>query len=139
MWRVGFPTPRDVDDNQSYCGGYGVQYGSNGGKCGICGDPWHENPRAHEAPGGLYATGIIGAYIKKTIKVCDSAKKKSVKVSCHHNIVLIFLFQKCYGYYHILYPISNLSCSTFRQNIQTRIIYSSDYRHHSQSPRIFHL
>ena len=31
MWRVGFPTPRDVDDNQSYCGGYGVQYGSNGG------------------------------------------------------------------------------------------------------------
>ena len=68
MWRVGFPTPRDVDDNQSYCGGYGVQYGSNGGKCGICGDPWHERPRAHEAPGGLYATGIIGAYYKKDYK-----------------------------------------------------------------------
>ena len=68
MWRVGFPTPRDVDDNQSYCGGYGVQYGTNGGKCGICGDPWHENPRAHEAPGGLYATGIIGAYYKKDYK-----------------------------------------------------------------------
>ena len=62
MRRVGFPTPRDVDDNQSYCGGYGVQYGTNGGKCGICGDPWHQNPRAHEAPGGIYATGIIGAY-----------------------------------------------------------------------------
>ena len=60
MWRLGFPTPKDIDDNQSYCGGYGVQWGSNGGKCGICGDPWNETPRAHEAPGGLYATGIIG-------------------------------------------------------------------------------
>ena len=75
MWRVGFPTPRDVDDNQSYCGGYGVQYGTNGGKCGICGDPWHENPRAHEAPGGLYATGIIGAYLHSLI-----VKKKIVPI-----------------------------------------------------------
>ena len=24
------------------------------------GDPWNEMPRAHEAPGGIYATGIIG-------------------------------------------------------------------------------
>ena len=23
---------------QSYCGGFGVQFGRNGGKCGICGD-----------------------------------------------------------------------------------------------------
>ena len=32
----------------------------NGGKCGICGDAWGDMPRAHEAPGGIYATGIIG-------------------------------------------------------------------------------
>ena len=66
MWRVGFPTPKDIDDNQSYCGGYGVQYGpQNQGRCGICGDPWNQNPRAHEAPGGIYATGIISKTYKQ--------------------------------------------------------------------------
>ncbi len=59
MWRLGFPTPKDVDDNQSYCGGFGVQWGPNNGKCGICGDAWHDSPREHEAPHGIYATGII--------------------------------------------------------------------------------
>ena len=48
------------DDNQAYCGGYGVQHGQYGGRCGICGDAWGAIPRAHEAPGGIYATGIIG-------------------------------------------------------------------------------
>ena len=33
-------------------------YNHMDGKCGICGDPWDENPRAHET-GGLYANGII--------------------------------------------------------------------------------
>ena len=59
MWRVGFPTPKDIDDNQNYCGGFGVQFGQNGGKCGICGDPWHDFPREHEAPDGIYATGKL--------------------------------------------------------------------------------
>ena len=59
MWRVGFSTPMDVDDNQAYCGGFGTHYGRNQGKCGICGDPWHQSPRAHEAPGGIFANGII--------------------------------------------------------------------------------
>ena len=54
-----FFIPREQDDNQSYCGGFGVQWGANGGRCGICGDPWDQRPRQHEAPGGLYATGIV--------------------------------------------------------------------------------
>ena len=29
------------------------------GKCGVCGDPWGQRPRNHEAPGGRYANGII--------------------------------------------------------------------------------
>ena len=66
MWRVGFPTPKDIDDNQNYCGGFGVQFGQNGGKCGICGDPWHDFPREHEAPDGIYATGKL---IKKLLMV----------------------------------------------------------------------
>ena len=58
MWRLGFPTPKDQDDNQSYCGGFGVQHGRNKGRCGICGDPW-DGPRDHEAPYGVFANGII--------------------------------------------------------------------------------
>lgn len=34
-----------------------VQYGVNGGKCGVCGDPWN-GPREHEV-GGTFANGII--------------------------------------------------------------------------------
>lgn len=33
------------------------QWSINGGKCGVCGDPWN-GPREHEA-GGKYATGLI--------------------------------------------------------------------------------
>jgi len=45
MWRVGFPTPKNENDNALYCGGFGVQYQQNGGRCGICGDPWDDFPR----------------------------------------------------------------------------------------------
>jgi len=58
MWRVGFDTPPDYNDNQGFCGGFAHQFSVNGGKCGICGDPWDANPRAHEV-GGKYANGII--------------------------------------------------------------------------------
>lgn len=34
------------------------QWGLNGGRCGVCGDPYQQNPRENEA-GGKYATGII--------------------------------------------------------------------------------
>jgi len=59
MWRVGFPTPKNENDNALYCGGFGVQHQHNGGRCGICGDPWDAFPRQNEAPHGVYATGII--------------------------------------------------------------------------------
>merc|ERR1719499_2650541 len=64
MWRVGFPTPKkyqlqNENDNALYCGGFGVQHQHNGGRRGICGDPWDAFPRQNEAPHGLYATGII--------------------------------------------------------------------------------
>ena len=39
------------------CRGWGVQWTDNGGRCGICGDPWSDFPREHEAPLGKYATG----------------------------------------------------------------------------------
>ncbi|KAK3592827.1 hypothetical protein CHS0354_019055 [Potamilus streckersoni] len=57
MWRYGFPNPPNYDDNQVYCGGVQVQWEQNGGKCGVCGDPW-QGPRDNE-PGGKFANGII--------------------------------------------------------------------------------
>ena len=53
------------NDNELYCGGFGVQHFQNNGRCGICGDPWQKNPREHEAPGGLYANGIITKIYKQ--------------------------------------------------------------------------
>ncbi|XP_053387499.1 integumentary mucin C.1-like [Mercenaria mercenaria] len=55
-WRVGFPTPRNYGDNDVSCGGF-LTLVTNGGKCGVCGDPW-DGKRDNEA-GGKYATGTI--------------------------------------------------------------------------------
>ncbi|KAL8558281.1 hypothetical protein ACOMHN_063975 [Nucella lapillus] len=57
MWRLGFSTPPNYNDNALYCGGFSNQYEHNGGKCGICGDPY-QGPRENEA-GGKFATGTI--------------------------------------------------------------------------------
>jgi len=69
MWRFGYKTPKHYEDNQLFCGGVGVQYGQNDGKCGVCGDAWN-GPRDHE-PGGKYATGtIVRSYqVGQTINV----------------------------------------------------------------------
>ncbi|XP_034950818.1 uncharacterized protein [Chelonus insularis] len=58
-WRQGFKTPENWNDNENFCGGYGVHYGINKGKCGACGDDYSLTvPRPHEN-GGLYGTGTI--------------------------------------------------------------------------------
>ena len=54
--------------SELYCGGFGVQHFQNTGRCGICGDPWQKNPREHEAPGGLYANGIITKIYKHHLR-----------------------------------------------------------------------
>ncbi|KAI0231830.1 hypothetical protein LSAT2_017807 [Lamellibrachia satsuma] len=58
MWREGFNTPINYNDNELFCGGAWYQNGLNGGKCGICGDPWGKPNPEYEA-GGKYANGII--------------------------------------------------------------------------------
>ncbi|KAK2580245.1 hypothetical protein KPH14_012499 [Odynerus spinipes] len=59
MWRYGFDTPHDYNDNECYCGGFNRQWERNNGKCGICGDPWDApTPRLHET-GGKYGNGVI--------------------------------------------------------------------------------
>ncbi|GBL98539.1 hypothetical protein AVEN_111649-1 [Araneus ventricosus] len=62
MWRLGFPTKRNFNDNALYCGGIQIQWQRNGGKCGICGDPYNmPHPRDNEA-GGKYGEGIISGH-----------------------------------------------------------------------------
>jgi len=60
-----FGPPANYDDNQLNCGGYANQHYNNGGKCGICGDPYQDSvPRANE-DGGKYGRGIIVRKYKK--------------------------------------------------------------------------
>ncbi|XP_012282768.1 uncharacterized protein LOC105700977 [Orussus abietinus] len=59
MWRYGFDTPHDYNDNELYCGGFTRQWQRNSGKCGICGDPYDTpTPRPHES-GGKFGNGVI--------------------------------------------------------------------------------
>lgn len=58
MWRDGFNTPINYNDHELFCGGAWYQNGMNGGKCGVCGDPWGKPDPEFEA-GGKYAKGII--------------------------------------------------------------------------------
>ena len=52
----------------------------NEGRCGVCGDPFDEMIKPHEAPGGLYATGTIvrnytqGEIIPVTIQITATHK-----------------------------------------------------------------
>ncbi|XP_064596455.1 uncharacterized protein LOC135463065 [Liolophura sinensis] len=59
MWRYGFNTTENFNDNELYCGGVTAQHQLNGGRCGICGDNYADpQPRANEA-GGKYGQGVI--------------------------------------------------------------------------------
>jgi len=61
MWRRGYNTPVNWNDNELWCGGFWVQWGENGGSCGVCGDDYAlQRPRPNEN-GGTFGTGIIVA------------------------------------------------------------------------------
>ena len=47
MWRYGFNNPPNYNDHESYCGGFTRQWQTNGGRCGVCGDPWDEQQVRH--------------------------------------------------------------------------------------------
>ncbi len=107
MWRYGFPTPVNYNDNEVWCGGVGQQYGKHDGKCGICGDDFgQEQPRDHEA-GGKYGTDVnaaryvVGQTIDISIdlttnhggyfeiKLCDKGKKnKPADEACFEKYTL---------------------------------------------------
>lgn len=58
-WRFNNTAPTNWDDNELFCGGFGVHHLTNGGRCGLCGDNWLDpTPRNHEL-GGRFGEGVI--------------------------------------------------------------------------------
>ncbi|GFR97682.1 cell wall integrity and stress response component 4-like [Elysia marginata] len=57
LWRFDPEAPINYNDQGLNCGGLQVQYGINGGLCGVCGDPF-SGLRENE-DGGLYASGGV--------------------------------------------------------------------------------
>lgn len=78
MWRFGFKNPTNYNDNQLFCGGKSIQWDTNNGKCGVCGDRY-DGKRENEV-GGKYANGIIvrkyspGETIPVTVHITASHK-----------------------------------------------------------------
>ena len=101
-WRYGFHTPPDWDDNGNNCGGFSYQYTKADGRCGICGDPWFQEPRAHEAPGGEFATGTIvktytvGQTVPVTIQITANHWGYQVFKLCANNDVTQDPTQECF-------------------------------------------
>ena len=67
MWRYGFKNPSNFDDNGLNCGGFSLQWDTNKGKCGVCGDPFGGRQR-HVFPGKQQI------YIS-TIPMCRASQK----------------------------------------------------------------
>ena len=78
MWRYGFSNPPNYSDNQLNCGGFSFQWNNNGGKCGVCGDPYGKS-QPHVFP-GKYANNIITRTYKQgqivNVKVQITANHK---------------------------------------------------------------
>lgn len=75
-WRYDRTAPVNYDDNGSNCGGFSNQWSNQGGKCGVCGDPFQAaTPRMHELGGLIGKSGVIvksyskGSLIEVTVKI----------------------------------------------------------------------
>ncbi|BFZ26003.1 hypothetical protein BsWGS_29042 [Bradybaena similaris] len=64
----GLGTPVNYNDHEMNCGGRVVQWDQNGGKCGICGDPW-PGEHYYERPNGSMAQhNVISAtYVENQV------------------------------------------------------------------------
>lgn len=99
LWRYGYDTPPNYDDNGLFCGGL-EEYIKTGGKCGVCGDAY-SGPREHEA-GGKYAKGIIveqlpaeSTEMKTTIQITSYHKGFFEFRICPHNDIRRPVAQEC--------------------------------------------
>ncbi|XP_069120053.1 location of vulva defective 1-like isoform X2 [Argopecten irradians] len=87
MWRVGFDTVPNYDDNGLNCGNQHQPADFKDVQCGLCGDPLDQVPRDNEA-GGKYASGIIS----KSYSMGDII---TIKVLLTSNHLGFFEFRLC--------------------------------------------
>lgn len=88
MWRYGYDTKADYNDNQLFCGGKAHQQQSQGGKCGMCGDPYDEaQPRTHEIGGPYYKGYLVRNY------TAGSEIEVTVQITANH--LGFFQFKLC--------------------------------------------
>ncbi|XP_015837278.1 uncharacterized protein LOC107397412 [Tribolium castaneum] len=79
LWRFNSSAPINYNDNQNFCGGFSVQWGKFGGKCGPCGDKYDDpHPQANEN-GGKYGRGFVVAEYK-----AGSVIDVQVKLTANH-------------------------------------------------------
>ncbi|KAJ7379978.1 hypothetical protein OS493_012740 [Desmophyllum pertusum] len=77
-WTCGFDTPKQYTYNELNCGGFSRQWDKNGGKCGVCGDPYDKSHPQYVHP-GKYATKTI----TKTYREGQEIEVK-IKVTTNH-------------------------------------------------------
>ena len=89
----------------------------NSGRCGVCGDPYDEMIKPHEAPGGIFATGTIvrnyiqGQIIPVTIQITATHRgfyefrlcpnnnpKKDPTQDCFEKLDIILFLYKIFGF-----------------------------------------
>ena len=104
-WRFGFGTPSYYNDHETNCGGFGRQWQQNGGKCGICGDPWDSaSPRDGEA-GGKFGRGVIvrsytaGQTIRVSTQITANHKGYYEFRLCPQNNPTVVATQGCLNQY----------------------------------------
>lgn len=77
-----------------------TQWWLNGGKCGVCGDPYNA-PRENEPPYGKYAKGLItqsytsGSIMRATVHVTASHKGYFEFRLCPHDDPNVTVTQEC--------------------------------------------
>jgi len=88
-WREDPQAPANYDDNGFFCGGMNVQFGLNGGKCGLCGDNYADaTPRTNELGATPFGEGII-------VRKYTPGSVMSVKVLVTANHLGSFAFNLC--------------------------------------------
>ncbi|CAG2175745.1 unnamed protein product, partial [Oppiella nova] len=84
-WRFGYKTKINYNDNELFCGGFTRQWKRNGGKCGICGDPY-DGKRDNETPNGKYAKTLA---ITRTY-ISGQTIAAKVQLTANHNGFFVF-------------------------------------------------
>ena len=78
-WRFFPNRPKQYTDNELNCGGFSVQWNTNNGKCGVCGDAYHDKNPKYVYP-GKFAKDV---FITKTYREGETIKV-TIKITSNH-------------------------------------------------------